>query len=338
VGLLVAALWNRSAAERRIARSYLVAATGTAVAVLAWYMFAYPGQWWDTLQTVAYRLGVGRRYGVSPLHNLGGGYPAMSAMQMLQAEVLNVIRMIGPVALIGLGAFCIHEARRWKQRPASSSLILFCGWIFPPLLWFAIFRNQSAIHEFVAILLAPIAVYSLAICVVMLMDRLADGGGIIAQGSYWALAIFAPLLLVVPLARQIHGTVQLHQAPGGVLPAVQPAAWIMAPDDDMRFGIAIRAKAAPLSVVLTLEISAVPMYDSWRHLIQGVSSDAEIAEILPLVRREFGDAPVYLALQAKDHGKFPSTLASVPASGPNAAGDAIIVRIPNEPKYLAVER
>jgi hypothetical protein len=125
----------------------------------------------------------------------------MSIAEMLQAEVLNVVRMIGPLALIGLAAFCVYQTRRWKQRPADASLLLFCGWIFPPLLWLAIFRNQSAIHEFTSILLAPIAVYALAACVVKLMDRLAAIGGTVAVGGYWAFAIFAPLLLLVPLAR-----------------------------------------------------------------------------------------------------------------------------------------
>jgi 4-amino-4-deoxy-L-arabinose transferase-like glycosyltransferase len=302
VGLLAAALWNRSVPERRIAFLYLYIAIGAAATVLAWYMFAYPDSWPDMLQTIAYRLGVSKTYSVNPLHNLAGGYPSMTRLAMLQAEAINVANMIGPPGLAALAAFCVIKARHWKKRSPSASLMLFSGLISAPLLWFAVFQNQAAIHECAVILLAPAAAYSLAGCMVALLDSLMWRG-------FWTLAILGPVLLVVPLARQLHGSLQLNRVPGRVLPIVEPAPQVMAPDDYVQLGVAIREATLPMSVVLTPELSSVPLYYSKRHLIAGVTSEADLARVLPQIRKDFRGYPVYLALLAKDRTRFAATLA-----------------------------
>ena len=330
IGLLAAALWNRSVPERRIALLYLSAAVGTAAAVIGWYMFAYPDLWLDTLESVIYRLGLPLEYTLSPLHNLASNYRTMSVPAMLQAEALNVARMIGFLGLTALAGFVLTQGKHWRQRPASGSLIVFCGLIFPPLLWLAIFKNQAAIHEFVAILLAPIVAYGIAACAVKLMDSLASTSGTFAWGAFWAMAILGPVLLVMPLLRQLHGSAQLVRTPGQLLPSLEPSPAIMESDDDMRLGLVIRDNTAPLSVVLTPALSSVPVYYSGRHMITGVTSDADIAKVLPLIRRDFRGYPLYLALLARDRASFPSALAGhrTPSQAPPESEDSIVVEIP----------
>ena len=144
------------------------------------------------------------------------------------------------------------------------------------------------------------------------------------------MAILGPVLLVMPLLRQLHGSAQVVRIPGQFLPALEPSPSIMESDKDMRLGLAIRAKTAPLSVVLTPDLSSVPLYYSGRHLITGVTSDADIAKVLPLIRQDFRGHPLYLALLARDRASFPSALAGHQSpSQPPGSEDSIVVEIPD---------
>jgi hypothetical protein len=325
VGLLAGSFWNHSLSQRRVALVYLYASAATAVAVLGWYALAYPDLSRDTVQALLYRLGLSTVYSVSPLHNLSAAFPVMTRTEMARTEAGNLARMIGPVGFVALVALCWTQVDCWRKRLDGHSFTVLCGLILPPLIWFALFMNHAAIHEFETVMLAPAVAYAVAWCAARWLPLLAQPHGGTRPTSFWAVIVLGPLLLMVPLLRQIHGSIQLTRGAGQTLPTIGPRPEIMEPDDFVQFGRAIHDRTVPGAVVLTPEMSSVPTYYSWRHLIGGITSDQDLDKVMPIVRQEFRGYPIYLALFSKDRGYFRAALAEHP---PGAAADrSVIVKL-----------
>ena len=310
LGLLAGAIWNRDADERRAATILLGAAAATAACILGWYAFAYPVISLDTVQAVLYRVGVSGSYSANPLHNLSESFPAMTRWTMIRMVAVNLARMAGPFGLMTLVGFCWSQAGQWRERAGGRSFTIFCGLMFPPLLWFPIFMNHAAIHEFETILLAPAVAFAVAGGAGQVLVFLAARRNN-ATALLWTTVAGCVLMLLVPLLRQIHGSLQLR-AGGGVFPVLAPREHIMAPDDEVEFGYAIRDRTAREAVVLTPEMSSVPLYYSRRHMIGGIGSDEDISRVLPMIRQDFQGIPIYLALFSRERQRFPGALGGSP--------------------------
>jgi hypothetical protein len=76
---------------------------------------------------------------------------------------------------------------------------------------------------------------------------------------------------------------------------------------------------------LTPEPSAVPVYYSGRHLIGGAKSDKIVNVVLPLVRRDFPGAPVYLALYRTERDSF----ATVRLADLSTNADFMLTKLPD---------
>jgi 4-amino-4-deoxy-L-arabinose transferase-like glycosyltransferase len=220
-----------------------------------------------------------------------------------------------------LSATLIEERCRHGAR--SRLLTVLCGLCLPALLWFAGLPNHFAIHEFLAILLAPAVALAAAWCTVTLLRYLAAAPR--PRVRFWAFAVVAPLTLVTPLLQHVHGSVQVRRVPGRILPAVQPNPEIMLADDYVNFGRAIGAQTPEGSVVVSPELNSVPMYYSRRPTSNQFSTEEELSTVIPDVQRDYPGAPVYFALFAKDRGRFPATLAAHAPADPTQP--YVIVRL-----------
>jgi len=327
VGLLAATLWNRSRSGVRVAAIYLLTGIMTALTVIAWYALAYPALATDVFQAALYRMGLSHSYSTNAISGLGSTAPFLPFRSMIWSEARNLRWGLGATAWMALAAVVISQLRRWKARLSGTSLTVFCGLVAPPLLWFPLFMNHAAIHEFETILLAPAAAFAIAWCGTLLLDAVGSFGTASTTALIRALILALPIALSFPLLRQVHRNVQITRAAGSLIPAVSPRPDIMEPDELVEFGRALRIHTEPAAVVLTPEPSSVPLYYSWRHMIQGVTSEEELSKLVPFIRTEFPSSPIYLTLLRRDYSNFPS----VPGTaGPGTGDPFLIVRLEGE--------
>jgi hypothetical protein len=193
----------------------------------------------------------------------------------------------------------------------------FIGLMAAPVLWFVLFSNHVAIHEFECILLAPGVALAIAWCALHLLEYSANAVPGRIPLRYWAVAFIGPLVLMLPLLMLFHQTVQIRMG-------LSPTAKVVEPDEFVRLGRAICAQTPPESVVLSPEMHLVPVYYSWRHMEGGVTDDHDLERVMPIIHGKFPGLPVYLALFAKDRNRFPIALGSYPSLNTESM---IIVRL-----------
>jgi hypothetical protein len=107
-------------------------------------------------------------------------------------------------------------------------------------------------------------------------------------------AAIGPLLLLLPILRDASSNLTIRRSGTGSFPVLEPQAAVMKPDEYVQFGSIIRDATPQGSVVLTPEVTEVPIYYSHRHVIAGVA-DSDLARVLPLAKANFPDSPLYLA-------------------------------------------
>jgi hypothetical protein len=319
VGLIAGSLWSRDKIERRLAILYFGCAAGTVVAVLGFYGLAYPDPFRDTLHTFLYRVGLSSSYSGNPLHNLAPTTLHFTLYSALRTEVRHLNHMIGGLGLLALAVFLAIQFEHYRETNARyHSLSAICGMLAPPIIWFVVFSNHVAIHEFECILLAPATVFAMVWCAMRLFQYLEGMPVTGARARYWGLLIAGPLLLMAPLFMLFHQTVEWHGT------SMKPNPEIMQPDEFVEFGREIRTHAPENAVVLTPEMHLVPVYYSWRHLEGGIMNDQDLDKVMPIIRSTFPGSPVYLAILNKDRGHFSKALGP---NVPSITSESTIVRI-----------
>lgn len=316
LGLLAGALWNRDRRQRNAALIYLAATIGAAAAVLIWYSVAFPGTLSVTLASIQNRLGLPMTVsGDGPMGLLNGWIPQETRLQALPTALRNILWQIGLPGWAAVVMFCWWKLSRWRDRKEGESLVLFCGLMAPALVWFAVFVNHVAIHEFMTLLAGPAVAFASAECVVMACDYLEKRG---TQAGGWVLAAMIPLVLVVPLLRDIYHTFDWHGRSPGEWLTLRAA--LRETDDYVELGRGLGERTPPGSVILTPEANAVPIYYSRRHVIGGAASDEIVQKVLPAIRAEFPGAPIYLAFFAR-----PRYLRRFPAYGGEWTGKRFVI-------------
>ena len=302
LGLLAGSLRIRDRVQRRIALILLFAGVTAAVSVLSWYAFMYPDLARDTLTTVSYRMGLSDLYSSSPIYHLDarGEYPYISLPQRALAIARFLVEGLGGPGLLAIAAcICGHlessPASREGALPADNrSMVVFAGLLVPPLAWFIAFSNHAANHEYEYLLAAPAAAFAIAWCADTALTFLAARQGQSAKIRTWAVAAIGPLLLLLPILSDASSNLTIRRSGTGSFPVLEPQAAVMKPDEYVQFGSIIRDATPQGSVVLTPEVTEVPIYYSHRHVIAGVA-DSDLARVLPLAKANFPDSPLYLA-------------------------------------------
>jgi hypothetical protein len=320
VGLLGAAIWNRDRQQRAAAAIYLLVAVGTVVGVLGWYSSAFPGTFVQTVGQVKYRLGFTKTTGsTDAMAMLDAWVPQENRLQALPKALKNLIWQVGPPGWIFVTLFGWSRRGQWWYRKGGDLFALFMGLMAPALVWSMVFVNHVAIHEFMALLAGPGVALAAAGCAITAYSYFRKH----APGHLvWAGMAAAVLALLIPLMRNVHSTFELRSAAAGWF-RVRPGIW--EPSAEVEFGRALREHVPVTGVILTPEPSAVPVYYSQRHLIGGATSKDLVNKVLPAVRQDFPDAPLYLAFSSKRRGEF----ASMEAVTESTSAGLVLVRLSN---------
>lgn len=284
-GLLVGSLWIKDRVQRRIAFTMLGSGTLAAISVLGWYALMYPDVAADTLNTIAYRTGLGNLHSTDLIYHLDqrASYPYLPLPLRVTSIAQFLLTGLGGLSLLAIGAFiCVHLDRFTEPR-RDRTIPVFAGLLAPPLIWFTLLSNHAANHEYQYLLAAPVAAFAIAWCAGACLRFLAGAPPERTRVTLRAFSAGVPLLLLFPIV-------------SATASAITSRAAFMAPDTLVEFGRAIRNATPPGAVVLTPELSEVPIYYSQRHVIAGVVSDEDTRQVLPIARTNFPGAPLYLAI------------------------------------------
>jgi hypothetical protein len=303
-GLLIAAIWNRSRAQVRLALSYLFASGAALVIVLGVYGLQWPDLWSDLVRTALYRTGI-TDFEVtrSHLHTIVNDalYSRWSipSWRVVLFTYVGRLDLIGEVATIAIGtALALVWGRGGHHDGRGSARLVLGGLLAMWVLWFAVMVNHAYQHDMLMLLAAPAASAAVGLSGKLMLD-LADriGDAHTRRVVRWGALVVLPAVLVLTL-------------PLTIVDRVLRARHV---DEDVSFGRAISEATEPGSVVMVRTPSLVPVYYSRRHLIRGIQADDIVDTLKGRISEEFPGAPVYLALRPhRDIEKFPRSLERLP--------------------------
>jgi hypothetical protein len=94
----------------------------------------------------------------------------------------------------------------------------------------------------------------------------------------------------------------------------------------IEFGQDIRHNVPSGALVLTDQISSVPIYYSQRHLLRGIKDEEEVRQRMSDIRRLCTDCPLYLAVPSQSAPKFSGLISG--SSSTLHSQNAVIVPLP----------
>lgn len=294
-GLLIAA-WAYS--ERRTVRlSILYASVGAAaqLLVLCIYLLSSPVQRAQVWQTLLYRLGFAHRLPTStPLHGLAAQwwyeYRGQSTFPDFCKTLLQYsVREFG---IFGLAA-CLSAATILLFLKRSSEFrrpfLVFAGVFSPGVLWYLGMRNHAYQHTYEMLAFAPALAMLLGAGYIRLESFLNSRNwpsAVIGLQAMLAIGILTPLAANTSIQIRPHLRIGWHSL----------------------YAAMIERTTQPEAVILSPDASMVPVYYSHRHVIQYVTTDAHVEEVLSRVHTIFPGVPVYLALPPGTDSWFPKTM------------------------------
>lgn len=242
--------------------------------------------------TIRFRMGGTYQVGDVPIH----AWPDHAiyhtqvrglGITLIGALLINYRPLLG--GLHGLGASVWAVVWSWKKRKERPEVFLTIGsFLGIPLVWLALFPNHVIIHDYQALIAAPLVAIGLGFALKLGIDRL--------KGPFrWSAAIAIPALLIVPLARQTRE--DFRRLPQGEV---------------LDYAEDLEDSTSSSSIILSPSDSMIPVYYSRRHIIRSVTDDAALRHIMSQARFVFPNRDIYLAIPPKELGKFSCASSQLP--------------------------
>ena len=299
-GLLAAAWVTRNPGERAMAWRAILVSAATAAVILGWYAIHSPAHVTDLLEVVRYRAGLSPQY-TSHLLLRNAVAPHLGLLERIGLIAAHTLHMWGLVAL-GALVYTWHDLlERVRAHRYPAWFGAFAAFLAGGILWGIAMSNHMAIHEYQQWPVLPAGAMAMGWAGAAVLERLSESRDrfLLVHGAALVLALGAYLML--PSARALWHTVR-HSGPEGVA----------TPGVKVEFGWDIKRNTPQGSVVVTPEDSMVPVYYSERHVVRAILDDADLASVLPEIKRLFGAYPLYLAIPRGAETSFAATLRSHP--------------------------
>jgi hypothetical protein len=297
-GLLAMSCWSRDRRRMKLAAIYTVVAVVVPVAVLLNSAYRYPQQMTEVWQRVAFRMGLVHEY-VSTYET---STRRQFAMPGLRTVIMTLLRRhyhyIGMVPLLGAAWLMVRAAASYRERLREEWLVIFAGLVSMWWLWVALFHSHVFIHDCQILIAAPASAFAAGIAgqwLVRLVERRLEYGPMLV-------AVIVPLILLAPLARATRDRERFIRYGGES--QLRDAEFFV----DVLFGKELLRRTESGAVIITPLESAVPLYYSERHLIQGVDSERGLGPALVVAKKNFPNSPLYLAIPTDAAQKFATAL------------------------------
>jgi hypothetical protein len=281
-----------------------------AAGVIAFYAWQVPWVGQELLDRLLLRGGIGgageEAFRLHGLDRLGEPPFALGNFAALLQATLTWGALLGGIGWLGVflaSALVLGSAPASRLGQARFTLLPLLGmWLF----WALLMRQHFVVHEYEIGLAAPVAALSIGLVVAFLLD--------------WARETMSParqkLLLracVIILPEALLATAAPYYWEHSETPAAAEVA----------FGRFIAANTRPGAIVLTPEMSMVPVYYADRHVLRSVTSERLLAGHREALRALCSDCPYYVAFAADGLADFPSLAGQAPVA---AHGDFALFR------------
>ena len=276
-GWLAHAMLTRNRRERSLALRSLLAGIACAALIVALYLAVYPQQLANLKGVLLVRLRLVDSYPVDPLNNSGSQSP-LSLLGVVLFQALRTWDMLGSASLFALLLLFVEavKTRGRFARDAFAVVALAMGGVW--LVWYSVFSHHAAMHDYEALIVAPLAAFAVA----RLIERgwsSPGKGGAVEKGIAWAIVL--PAIVAFPMAAAVYSPPK---------PAAADIAMV-------EFGREIGRLTPPGSVVLTPECNMVPIYYSNRRIVRCVETPALLRAALDALPGAFSpQTPVFWAV------------------------------------------
>jgi hypothetical protein len=281
IGLTAFAITSGDAKARRLGLQYFATGIAAAVGILAWYLTAYPKNLRELLGVLSVRMRLANGYAVDPLLDSGSQSP-MSLVKVVILQALHSWDMLGTVGALALILLLVEGFQtRWRFGVSGGRFsFVTAGWAGVWLIWYSVLSHHAAMHNYEALILAPLAAFAIARLIERGMSP-RQRGGALEKLVTWAFVV--PGVLLFPLASSV----------------ARPAAADPADVALVRFGRELRRLTPPGAIVLTPEWSMVPVYYSGRRIVRGVTALPRFTDVTKALPKAFPEGPrVYFAAPA----------------------------------------
>ena len=301
-GILAVSLWSRDRIRIKLAATYTLIAVVVPVSILLNSAYHYPQQMTEVWQRVLFRMGLVHEYVSTYETSSRRPFEMPSAGAVIWTLARRHYHYIGIVPLMAVGWLLASALASYRERRREDSLMVFAGLVSMWWFWVVLFHSHVYIHDCQILIVAPAAAFAAGVVGQKLM-KLLDGR---LPDSAWLfqllVASVVPLILLAPLARATRNSERFISY--GTETRPRNAEFFA----EVEFGLELLRYTASGSVVITPTESAVPLYYSQRHLIQGVDSEPDFQSALVFARKNFPGSPLYLAIPSDLAQKFAGAL------------------------------
>lgn len=321
-GLLALSLWTHDRRRIRLAAVYALVALVIPAIILLNSAYHYPQQMAELWQRVLFRMGLAHDYVSNYVTSSRRQFPMPSALDTIRTLVGRHFDYVGILPLMAVAWLLASAKGSHRGRRREDAVVVLAGLISMWWLWVILLHSHVFIHDCQMLIVVPAAAFAAGAVgqsLVDLLDRLLPDGD-------WPrkvlVVVVVPFMLLVPLAHAAHNSGRFIPR-GAEAQLLNPEA-----SGEVQFGLDLLRNTEPGAVVITSTESAVPLFYSQRHLIQGVDSDQEFRSAIVFARKNFPGSPLYLTIPA---GVGPQHLAAL-AEGKIVGrfSEMILVRLVNQ--------
>jgi hypothetical protein len=259
-GLWLGATVSKRRSQKRLAALCALAAVLALLLIGGCYASHSPALVRDAVQTALFRMGLSDTYSKRPIVDSVERYIGLG--ESIGRILVNFPRMLG---IFGAAALVLLAL----SRPKGSGILLYALGT-PWLAWCILMRNHMAAHDIEMDLAAPLAAIALAWVGLAILEQPRTVAKACASGV---------IAMAVALQPWVLGTEKSPEDPVQII----------------GFSDGIRRATSSNAIVLSPLISAIPLYYSERHLIRCIPDEMALRRVLPYVRQEYPEAPLYWA-------------------------------------------
>ena len=321
-GILAVSLWSRDRVRIKLAAIYTLIAVVVPLSILLNSAYHYPQQMTEVGQRVLFRMGLVNEYVSTYETSSRRPFEMPSAWMVIWTIARRNYHYIGVIPLMAAGWMLVNALASYRERRREDSLVVFAGLVSMGWLWVVLFHSHVYIHDCHILIVAPAAAFAAGVVgqrVTKLLDRRLPDSARLFQ---LLLVIIVPLILLTPLVRATRNTERFISY--GTEKQLRVPEFFA----EVEFGLNLLRDTESGSVVITPAESAVPLYYSQRHLIQGVGSERDFRSALIFARKNFPGSPLYLAIPSDLAQKFEAALAEGKIVGRRPG--MILVRLANQ--------
>ena len=233
---------------------------------------------------------------------------SVSLLQLLRVLVIERFEFIQAIGVIGLCLLPFALVGRGTRRLGSFGTVAVLAFASIWIGWVALMKEHFVIHDYQMVIASPILAIGISELIGLVSNRGAATSSRYPMLRVDLLATLGVLYLLILAAAGSFATIYRWHEPL------------------IEFGRDIRRNVPDGSLVLTDQVSMVPVYYAQRHILRGIADEMQIRRQIGDIRRLCRSCATYLAIPPASVARFNSLIAET--SGVIRDQDTVIVPLP----------